>query len=193
MNTKLMILAAGIAAASYLPAQSYAPPRRISINGVVLSPDDLNTIETIERGYNFRIADGGYWYDRRSGAIGGLNGPTAGFLPAGLRIGGAMQANCSGGGTNVFVNGREIHPADLMKLSQLGPVLPGRYWVEANGDFGYEGGPRAGNLVMLAQEAYARAGMQLNQNGGRAKYAMDGIHTGPGYYLERGGGSATRY
>jgi hypothetical protein len=102
-----------------------------------------------------------------------------------------MPAGCSGGGTGVFVNGRELHPYDVYRLSQLGPVYPGRYWVDANGDFGYEYGPRLGNLVMFARAARARAALQQNHNGGRAKYAMDGIIVNGAGFLERNGSSAT--
>jgi hypothetical protein len=32
---------------------------------------------------------------------------------------GPLQADASGGGTSVFVNGRELHPYDVMALRQL--------------------------------------------------------------------------
>ena len=69
-----------------------------------------------------------------------------------------MPSNASGGGTGVFVNGRELHPLDVASLSTLGPVYRARYWLDANGDYGYEFGPRMGNLVAAANQARGGGG-----------------------------------
>jgi hypothetical protein len=122
-----------------------------------LTREQFTKLEMMERSYGARLPDGSYWYDNRSGVMGAWNGPGVVVLPAGLGWGGAMPANCSGGGTRVFVNGRELHPVDVAALSQLGPVYPGRYWVDSNGDYGYENGPRTGNLVALAMAARGQA------------------------------------
>ena len=127
--------------------------RKVTINGVALDGARRAILEQVERAYGFRLPDAPFWYDKRSGAIGLWNGPGLGQIPAGLDVGGPMPANCSGGGTRVFVNGRELHPYDVAVLSQLGQVLPGRYFVEANGNFGFERGPAMGNLFLLAQRA----------------------------------------
>ena len=47
-------------------------------------------------------------------------------------------------------------------------------------------------MQMQMQRQQASSTSQTNHNGGRAKYAMDGISVGDGYYIERNGGSATR-
>jgi hypothetical protein len=62
-----------------------------------------------------------------------------------------MPANCSGQGTGVFVNGRELHPADVLTLTQLTLVAPGRYWMDANGNFGFEGDAALTNLFERAR------------------------------------------
>lgn len=104
-----------------------------------------------------RLPAGDYWYDRVSGATGRWGGPTAGFLPAGLRLGGRMSADCSGGGTLVYVNGRELHPIDLASLQRVvGRVLPGCYFCDARGNAGRVGGPVLCNLRQAA--AGARGG-----------------------------------
>jgi len=126
--------------------------RKITFNGRSLTATQRASLETLERAYGGRLPDGAYWYDNRTGIMGVWNGPSLIQLPPGMGLGGAMPANCSGGGTGVFVNGRELHVLDVLALSKLGPVLPGRYWVDANGDFGYERGPRLGNLVAIAQQ-----------------------------------------
>jgi hypothetical protein len=127
--------------------QANAPARKLTFNGRPLTREQQVKLETMERAYGARLPDAAYWYDNRSGAMGAWNGPGVVVLPA----------NCSGGGTRVFVNGRELHPIDVAVLSQLGPVYPGRYWVDSNGDYGYENGPRTGNLVALAMAARGQA------------------------------------
>jgi hypothetical protein len=104
-----------------------------------------------------RVNPGRYWYDRANGAFGMEGGPTLGFVAAGLDLPGPLHADASGGGhgalTGVFINGRELHPQDVAGLiAVLGGVMPGRYWVDAQGGFGNEGGPWLGNLRALAQQ-----------------------------------------
>ena len=180
------------------------PARAITFNGRNLTADQLARLENLERAYQARIPDGSYWYDNRTGAAGFWGGPAVAILAAGLDLGGPMPANCSGGGTGrftgTFINGRELHPLDVAFLSSISPtgqVLLGRFWVNANGDFGYEGGRVIYNLYRLAEEkrnAQQRNALQQNANGGAAKNAMDGISVGPGYFLDRGtGSSATKY
>jgi hypothetical protein len=67
-----------------------------------------------------------------------------------------MPAECSGGNTGVFINGRELHQIDVMLLSQIGPVLRGKFWLDSNGLFGFEGGPALGNLFAAANAAASR-------------------------------------
>ena len=123
---------------------------------------ELATLERLERGVG-RLDDGAYWYDPRTGASGRWGGPTLAFLPPGLSLGGPLPADASGGGqgtlTGVFVNGRELHPLDVLGLQQLiGQVWPGRWWVDAQGNYGLEGGPALGNLVLLAPRRGSSSG-----------------------------------
>jgi hypothetical protein len=74
-----------------------------------------------------------------------------GFIAAGLDLGGPLRSDASGGGTSVFVNGRALHPTDLAALQRItGPINPGRYFINAQGLAGYEGGPPQWNLVAMA-------------------------------------------
>lgn len=123
----------------------------VVVNSIVLPPQ---TVQALQQA-GIPAQHGQWWYDARTGAFGPLGGATAGFLPAGLNLGGALRADASGGGDGryggVFINGREIHPQDIASLRQLiGQVLPGRYWVDAAGNFGAEGGGMLGNLHALA-------------------------------------------
>jgi hypothetical protein len=158
--------AAGAAKGAATPGAA-SPSRAVRINGRPLAASELQTLEKVER-FVGRIPDGDYWYDPRTGASGRWGGPALAFLPAGLELGGALPANASGGGqgnlTGVFMNGREVHPIDVAGFQGLvGAVLPGRWWVDASGNYGLEGGPPMGNLVAMAQ-ARRRAG----QGGGTA-------------------------
>jgi hypothetical protein len=84
--------------------------------------------------------------------VGGWGGPTLGFIQPGLDVGGPLRFDASNGDTGVFINGRELHRLDVLGLQRFGPVWPGRYWVDAMGNFGFEGGIMIGNLWMLAQQ-----------------------------------------
>lgn len=71
-----------------------------------------------------------------------MGGPGAGFLPAGLSLGGgALPTDASGrSGTNVFMNARELHQQDVVNFARQGiTVFPGRWWVDALGNCGLEG------------------------------------------------------
>jgi hypothetical protein len=123
--------------------------RRVVVNGVRLPASVLHALEAQ---YRVRAQKGAYWYDPACGAWGFAGGPTVGFIPAGLDLGGPLQADASGGTTLVFINGRQLPVRDVLALRQLvGPVLPGRYWLDAQGNVGVEGGPAFMNLAALVQ------------------------------------------
>jgi hypothetical protein len=125
--------------------------RKVIVNSVKLSDHQVAQLEQTYGGAE--IPNGEYWYDRISGAWGQRGGPVAGRLMAGLSLGAALRRDASNGNTGVVVNGRELHLTEVMALSQLGPVLPGRYWLDASGNYGYEGGSRMGNLYAAAAPA----------------------------------------
>jgi hypothetical protein len=133
-----------------------APPtvdgaRRVVINERRLSDDE---VARAEQAYRIRIPDADYWYDPVLGAWGAKGQPTMGFITPGLALGGPLRADASGGGTNVFVNGRDLPRADLLALQAItGPVPAGRYFITAQGLAGYEGGPPLWNLADLAAQS----------------------------------------
>jgi hypothetical protein len=75
-----------------------------------------------------------------------------------LDLGGPLKAKASNGTTGVFINGRELHVVDVLRLQQITRVIPGRYWCDAYGNIGFEGGPVLVNLWALAAAANARGG-----------------------------------
>ncbi len=114
----------------------------------------LETLKALESYYQIRIEDGRYWYDVYCGAWGVEGGPTAGFIAAGLDLPGPMPVGSSGGGTGIYINGREIHPLDQRGLQQLfGITIPGHYWLDAMGNLGMVGGPPLVNIVAAIQAA----------------------------------------
>jgi hypothetical protein len=133
-----------------------AGQRNVVINGQRLSDSELASAEQTHR---IHIPDANYWYDVSIGAWGAQGGPTLGFIAPGLTLAGTLQPNASGGGTGVFVNGRELHAVDVQRLNGLvGNVIPGRWWVDAQGNFGPEGWPMVGNLFMLARARLSGGG-----------------------------------
>ena len=134
----------------------------VRINRLELTPEIVQALAQ----YGVRVAPGDYWYDAFSGLFGIMGGPGLGFTMPGLQFGGVLPSDASGGGTNVFVNGRELHPVDVAALSALGPVYPGRYWLRYDGWYGLEGGLPIGNLIMLAQQASGGPGYNRTTYGG---------------------------
>ena len=139
-------------------AWAVEPAREISLNGKPATEADLAVLARFEQAWGVPVPSGAYWYDGASGAAGVWGGPTRGFLGPGLGLGGGVApANASGGGTGVFINGRELHPLDVQGLTTwLGqPPIPGRWWVDGVGSFGLEGQPALGNLVAIANQRRA--------------------------------------
>lgn len=138
------------------PEPKAGGPRKVVINGKSLSPAEL---EKVEKAYKIHIPDADYWYDPVLGAWGARGGPTMGFILPGLKLGGSLPANASGTGTAIFVNGRELHPLDVMALQQVtGAIMPGRYFITADGLAGFEGGPPLWNLVAMMQSSGGSGG-----------------------------------
>ncbi len=153
-----------------------AGSRIVVINDVRLTDE---FIKTLEFDYHTHIADGMYWYDRITGAWGMQGGATLGFILPGLDLGGGLlKANASNGNTGVFVNGRQLHWLDVVGLQALlGVVWPGRFWVDAQGNYGFEGGMIIGNLWALARQRVVPG----TQSGGPwATYAGGGMVCGDG-------------
>ena len=120
----------------------------VRVNGVRLEPA---LVATLSRDYHLQFRSGDFWYDRRCGAWGVVGFPASGVVAPGIPMGGELRADASHGTSGVFVNGRELTLLEVAYLQQLGPVQRGRAWLDAQGNFGPEGGPAIGNLFLLAQ------------------------------------------
>jgi len=123
--------------------------QKVYVNGEkVLS----KTILKIQSSYGITIQNGSYWYDDRCAACGFTNGPTKGFIPARLGVGGNLKSTASNGRTNVFVNGRELPISDVKALQRIINAIPGRFWLDEKGNDSYEGMLSTFNLVYLARQ-----------------------------------------
>jgi hypothetical protein len=126
---------------------------QVVVNDVAV---DQATLKALEQSYGIRAVDGNYWYDRLSGAWGYRSGPAVGQILPSLNLGGPLKANASNGNTKVFINGRELHVLDVRALQSITVVIPGRYWCDAQGNIGFEGGRPLANLWALANAAASR-------------------------------------
>lgn len=158
-------------------------------NGVIVNgaPLDARHAAALESAYRTRLVPGRYWYDAMSGLWGLEGGPSVGLIAPGLSLG-RMDPRASvgrlAGITGVFVNGREIHPDELQYLRALyGAVNRARYWLNARGIAGYEGGPPQFNLVAAAQQA--RGGSQTR----RGLFGSTGSDGQCSYYMHPNGSS----
>jgi len=132
------------------PSNAPRPTGPVRVNGRELGEDQLAALRQV---YGQQPVPGDYWYDPASGLFGVTGGPAAGFLLPGHDLG-PCPPSASGGRQGVFVNGRALHDSEIATLTWLanGVILPGRYWLDAMGNVGYEGMPVAiGNLYLLAQ------------------------------------------
>jgi hypothetical protein len=139
-------------ALNLVPTVHAQPYGSIVVNGVAL---DAATVAALEQAYRTRLLPGSYWYDSRSGLWGDEPGPSKGQIAPGLRLGGPLSPRASvgrmAGVTGVYVNGRELHPQELAYLERLyGDVRRARYWLDARGIGGYEGGPARFDLRQRA-------------------------------------------
>lgn len=141
-----MVFAAALAAFA-------AQAQEVVVNGRALPAAER---QAVEQRTGVPLRPGRWWYDARSGLWGSEGAGAAGFAPAGLPVAAPLRAEASGGRRGVFFNGRSLSDAEIAWLMTLGPVWPGRYWLDAMGNVGLEGQPLPfANLAALAQ---AKAG-----------------------------------
>ncbi|MBI5433054.1 MAG: hypothetical protein HZA52_09520 [Planctomycetes bacterium] len=165
------------------------PSPAVSINGHAQSAADL---AAFQQTYGQALPPGAYWYDSRSGAIGVLGQGIGGFLLAGHDLG-AVPRDASNGNTGVVVNGRELPVAEWAFVSRLlgVQVLPGRYWIDALGNYGHEGVEQA--LGNLAAGAASGGGGGSNDNYWSSRYGAGNSNAdnSAGYVYIPGTGSVS--
>ena len=141
-----VVLTLGLVGA--LPPAATANETALIINGRVF---DAASRARLEAAAGTPLISGRWWYDPRSGLWGREGQGAAGFARPGLDVGAPMPPKISGGRQGVFFNGRELTDAEVNWLRTLGTVIPGRYWLDAYGNVGFEGKNWAfANLWVLA-------------------------------------------
>ena len=158
---------------------------QIVINQKVLGAEEMKIIQRLERQFGAKAVPGRYWYDRRSGLYGAEGHGAFGQTFPNLPMGGKLQPDASKGDTGVWVNGRQLHRTDAAYLQQCTPVIPGRYWLDARGNGGVEGGPIQWNLALLCAAARQRAGGSFRGRFGSV--LGDGTTTGAIFRTPGGG------
>lgn len=149
-----------------LPPEGIAgnPSQPVYVNGVKLSRSAIRSLETF---YGVKMQDGRYWYDKVSGLWGFEGGPAMGQIMPDLDVGASLNPHVSGGNTGVFINGRELHSLEVQYLMSIfGRVIPGRYWLNAKGLGGFEGGPPIFNLNARAYGSASGKGYLRRGPGG---------------------------
>jgi len=73
-------------------------------------------------------------------------------MKPGLRLGGPLAADASGGKSQVFINGRELMGGEVWALQQASrtAAVPGRYRVNAQGIGGVAGAPAISTWRLVA-------------------------------------------
>jgi hypothetical protein len=184
----LRLLGAGLCALLLIAGagwtSAHAQGGAVIVNG---APLEARHAAALEQAYRTRLVPGRYWYDAMSGLWGLEGGPSVGLIAAGLPFG-RMNPRASVGSragvTGVFVNGREIHPDELRYLQSLyGPVNRARYWLNARGIAGYEGGPPQFNLVAAGQQARGSSSTR------RGLFGSSGSDGQCSYYMHPNGSS----
>jgi hypothetical protein len=128
------------------PAKEAPAAVRVAINHRELS---AAAQADFQRAYGQALPAGDFWYDAKSGALGVMGQGIGGFLRPGHDFG-TIPQNASNGNTGVIINGRDLPANEWLFLCQVlgGQVMPGRYWIDAYGNYGYEGLDLAlGNLA----------------------------------------------
>ena len=183
MMTRLYVLA--LLAFAWMPFSAVAAD--VVVNGVAL---DAHTRQALERGYGVPIKAGRYWYDTVSGVWGLEGGPAAGQILPGMKLCGPLRRDASKGKTGVIVNGRELHEKDVAALQRCMQVVPGRYWVWANGVGGVQGKPPQFNLAVLCGAKGGGGSSMKCEDYGNGQFNCNNQRTGIGMIGEGGGQGA---
>lgn len=187
LPTRLLAIGAVVFSALGATPETARAQSSILVNGEAVTQSDfVRELGKFGLPMTVQVPDGAYWYDQVSGLWGVRGGPTMGQMPPGMELGGPLRADASGGtGTQIFINGRELHPTEVLYLQQLaGYTMPGRYWMNALGVGGFEGGPAFFNLAALAQQQ--AGGSSYTRRGLFGSMGSDGNCS---YYMTPGGSS----
>ena len=162
---------------------------------VIINTQELTSVQIneIQRIYGVTPIAGKYWYDARSGMYGLQGGPVIGVMYPGHSFG-ILSPQASQGSSGVYINNRQLQTKEATQLANIFgyyQAIPGRYWMNPNGDLGVEGYPYAiGNVYMaiaIAQRNQKRAGA------GSGNLWSSGLYSGGNYYTGANGQPSQGY
>ena len=131
-----------------------------------------------------------HWYDAVLGVWGLEGSPGAGQIHPGLPFDGPLKRDASKGKSGVIVNGRELHALAVAALERCLAVVPGLYWVLANGVGGAEGGPAQFNLAVSCASESSGASITKCKDYGGGQFNCSNQVTEIGIIGEGGGKGA---
>lgn len=128
----------------------------IIINDIVLTSQQK---EEFEKLHNQKLVPSKYWYDKNCGLFGITGQPALGYLRPGHDFG-TLARNASNGNSHVLINNRELTQFEWMMLSQIvgTPVMPGSYWLDAQGNAGMQGSSFPLVNIFVAQQNARKSG-----------------------------------
>ena len=176
-----------IALAVFRRGQPQANHGHVKINDYTLVATDITKIRNI---YGIDPIPGEYWYDTRSGAFGVAGGPASGVMHPG-HLFGTMSSDASQGNSGVYIHGRQLQQSEAVPLATLfgyPAPIPGRYWLDANGDLGIVGYALCfGNIYLAIAQAH-----RIQASGG-SNFWSQGLHSGGNYYTGANGRPSQGY
>jgi hypothetical protein len=139
------------------------------------------------------MTPGSYWYDPTSGLWGLEGAGPAGMTTPGMPVQRPLRADASSGSTGVFINGRNITSLELLTLAHLvgTGVLPGRYALDAAGNFGPEGQPFQHNIAARVAALQAMGAIPRGASGQASRFGTAVAGGGVAGYQGPNGLSAT--
>jgi len=171
MNKKFFSVLLFLAGLSGVPANAEL---RVIVNGRALTRMEAVMLQTL---YGAIPAPGRYWYDPVSGLYGVEGRGASGFVRANHAFA-PLQADASGGDTNIFLNGRQLNLAEAtFWRAVLGEGFgQGRWWLSGTGLVGVEGNrtplanvaPTIAAIVQQTQSAGASGDHFWSSRGGAA-------------------------
>ncbi|MEM6929940.1 MAG: hypothetical protein AAF602_23585, partial [Myxococcota bacterium] len=157
-----------------------APPAAEARTGVVINGKELTPAQYMSFARMYRVPPqpGQWWYDPKSGQFGRVGEPVSGLVRPGHDFG-PLAADASRGTTGVFLNGRQLPVTEVTLYTMLlGPILPGRYWLDPQGNVGREGNPMpVANLVVAGRAPHLALGGGAPPPAWRSGNEWSGAHT----------------
>jgi hypothetical protein len=155
-------------------AMAFAQFGNVVVNGIPMTENQKRDYTQL---YGSPPVPGNYWYDSKTGWFGLMGGPPMGTLQPGFNWG-PIPENASNGNSGVYINGRHLSVAEVQfYAAQYGfQMPPGRYWMDAQGNAGIEGGGQAPQRGTQSRNVPQRGGGGDRQLVGRYRGSTDTVN-----------------